>query len=91
MTRTRPIILGIVGDSAAGKSTITQGLSNILGAERVTHVCAGDYHKYDRKERAQHGITALHPDLGYLVDDPYQGPTGIRLKLGREDRPRSTF
>jgi len=66
MTRKRPIILGIVGDSAAGKTTITQGLVNILGPERVTHVCADDYHKYDRRERAQNGITALHPDCNYL-------------------------
>jgi phosphoribulokinase len=66
MTRTRPIILGIVGDSAAGKSTITQGLTNILGRDRVTHVCTDDYHKYDRKERAQHGITPLNPDCNYI-------------------------
>jgi len=66
MARQRPIILGIVGDSAAGKSTITQGLVKILGANRVTHVCTDDYHKYDRKERAQMGITALHPDCNYI-------------------------
>lgn len=64
--RRRPIILGIVGDSAAGKTTITQGLVNLLGAERVTHVCTDDYHKYDRKERAALGITALHPDCNYV-------------------------
>jgi phosphoribulokinase len=62
----RPIILGIVGDSAAGKSTITAGLVNLLGPERVTHVCTDDYHKYDRRERAQLNITALHPDCNYL-------------------------
>lgn len=66
MHQRRPIILGIVGDSAAGKTTITQGLVNILGAERVTHVCTDDYHKYDRKERAALGITALHPDCNYM-------------------------
>jgi phosphoribulokinase len=66
MTRKRPIVLGIVGDSAAGKSTITQGLVNILGRDRVTHVCTDDYHKYDRTERAQLGVTALHPDCNYL-------------------------
>jgi phosphoribulokinase len=66
MSRQRPIILGIVGDSAAGKSTITQGLVKILGADRVTHVCTDDYHKYDRKERAQMGITALHPNCNYI-------------------------
>ncbi|ACD83315.1 phosphoribulokinase [Candidatus Methylacidiphilum infernorum] len=62
----RPIMLGIVGDSAAGKSTLTGGLVNLLGADRVTHICTDDYHKYDRKERAQIGITALHPECNYL-------------------------
>jgi phosphoribulokinase len=66
MTRKRPILIGIVGDSAAGKTTITQGLVNILGPERVTHVCTDDYHKYDRTERAQLGITALHPECNYI-------------------------
>ncbi len=66
MTVQRPIILGIVGDSAAGKTTITRGLVNLLGPERVTHVCTDDYHRYDRKERAQFNITALHPDCNYL-------------------------
>ncbi len=66
MNRKRPIVLGIVGDSAAGKSTITKGLVNILGPDRVTHVCTDDYHKYDRRERAQLGVTALHPDCNYL-------------------------
>jgi phosphoribulokinase len=62
----RPIILGVVGDSAAGKTTLTRGLMNILGPERVTHVCTDDYHKYDRQERAQLGITPLHPDCNYV-------------------------
>ncbi|MFL5577626.1 MAG: phosphoribulokinase [Gemmatimonadaceae bacterium] len=66
MTRSRPIILGIVGDSAAGKTTLTAGLVNILGPDRVTHVCTDDYHKYDRQERAKLGITALHPDCNYV-------------------------
>src|SRR5271167_5231491 len=62
----RPILLGIVGDSAAGKTTITKGLVQLLGPERVTHVCADDYHKYDRIERARLKITPLHPDCNYL-------------------------
>lgn len=66
MNKHRPIILAIVGDSAAGKSTLTSGLVNILGGERVTTVCTDDYHKYDRKERAQMNITPLHPDCNYL-------------------------
>ncbi len=66
MKRKRPIILGIVGDSAAGKTTITGGLTKLLGEDRVTHVCTDDYHKYDRRERAAMKITPLHPDCNYI-------------------------
>ncbi|MCU1298333.1 MAG: udk, partial [Acidobacteriaceae bacterium] len=66
MTKRRPILLGIVGDSAAGKTTITRGLTRLLGPERVTHVCADDYHKYDRSERARLNITPLNPDCNFL-------------------------
>ena len=62
----RPIILGVVGDSAAGKTTITRGLVRGLGEDAVTHVCTDDYHKYDRAQRAELGITPLHPDCNYI-------------------------
>ena len=62
----RPIILGIVGDSAAGKTTLTRGIAQVLGEENVTVICTDDYHRYDRKQRAEMGISALHPDCNYL-------------------------
>ncbi len=62
----RPIILGVVGDSAAGKTTMTRGLVRILGEEQVTAVSTDDYHRYDRKQRAEHGITPLHPECNYV-------------------------
>lgn len=62
----RPIILGIVGDSAAGKTTLTKGIAQVLGPENVTVICTDDYHRYDRLQRAEIGITALHPDCNYL-------------------------
>jgi phosphoribulokinase len=62
----RPIILGVVGDSAAGKTTLTRGLVRVLGEENVTHVCTDDYHCYDRKQRAERNITPLHPECNYM-------------------------
>ncbi|AVZ30344.1 phosphoribulokinase [Nodularia spumigena] len=62
----RPIILGIVGDSAAGKTTLTRGIAQVLGPENVTLICTDDYHSYDRQQRAEMGITALHPDCNHL-------------------------
>lgn len=62
----RPVILGVVGDSAAGKTTITRGLVRALGEDRVEHICTDDYHRYDRQRRAETGITPLHPDCNHL-------------------------
>lgn len=62
----RPIILGIVGDSAAGKTTLTRGIAEILGEHQVTAICTDDYHRYDRQQRKEMGISALHPDCNYL-------------------------
>lgn len=63
---TRPIILGIVGDSAAGKTTLSRGIAQILGPERVSVLCTDDYHRYNRKQRKELGITPLNPDCNYL-------------------------
>lgn len=63
---TRPVLLGLVGDSAAGKTTITRGLVRVLGEEQITHVCSDDYHRYDRKQRAERAITPLDPECNHL-------------------------
>ncbi|MEO0949252.1 MAG: phosphoribulokinase [Cyanobacteria bacterium J06641_5] len=62
----RRIILGIVGDSAAGKTTLTRGIAQILGEDKVTVICTDDYHRYDRKQRAELGVTALAPEANYV-------------------------
>ncbi|HWF74472.1 MAG TPA: phosphoribulokinase [Solirubrobacteraceae bacterium] len=62
----RPIMLGVVGDSGAGKTTLTRGLVRILGEAQVTRVAADDYHRYDRRRRAEHNITPLDPRGNYL-------------------------
>lgn len=62
----RPIMLCLVGDSGAGKSTISKGCVAILGADRVTDVCLDDYHSLDRAGRQARHITALHPDCNNL-------------------------
>jgi phosphoribulokinase len=64
--RQRPVMLAIAGDSAAGKTTLTQGLVDTLGADRITSICVDDYHRYDRSERVGLPFTALHPDCNYV-------------------------
>ena len=62
----RPILLAIVGDSAAGKSTLGAGISALLGDERVTVVTTDDYHRHNRRERRELRLSALHPDCNDL-------------------------
>lgn len=62
----RPIILGIVGDSASGKTTLATGIADILGPDKVLTLCTDDYHRHDRKEQARRDITALHPEANHL-------------------------
>jgi phosphoribulokinase len=59
-------MIAIAGDSAAGKTTLTAGLVEALGPDRVTGVCVDDYHRYDREERRSLPFTPLHPECNYI-------------------------
>ena len=61
-----PIILGIVGNSASGKTTLSAGVAQILGAEHCTVICTDDYHRYSRSQRAAAGLSALDPRSNYV-------------------------
>ncbi|MDQ4095706.1 MAG: phosphoribulokinase [Actinomycetota bacterium] len=59
-------MLAIAGDSGTGKTTITKGLVEALGRDRITSVGADDYHRYDREERKSLPFTPLHPECNYI-------------------------
>ena len=61
-----PIVLGIVGDSASGKTTLTTGVAQILGEDRCTVLCTDDYHRWDRRERMAKGVSAINPQSNYI-------------------------
>jgi phosphoribulokinase len=60
------VLIGVVGDSGSGKTTISAAIAQRLGVGRVTAICLDDYHKYDRAERQRLDITALSPDCNRL-------------------------
>jgi phosphoribulokinase len=65
-TGLRPVLLGLAGDSASGKSTLSRGIEYVLGVERVGRVCTDDYHRYDRSTRAEMGVTPLVPEANRM-------------------------
>lgn len=62
----RPIILGVVGDSASGKTTLASGIASVLGPDRVAVLCTDDYHRFGRAERIKLGLTALDPRANHM-------------------------
>ncbi len=62
----KTIMLGVAGDSASGKTTISKGIVEALGPDKVTAICCDHYHKYDREQRRALHLSALHPDCNYI-------------------------
>jgi phosphoribulokinase len=54
-------VLALAGDSASGKSTLSRGIADIAGADRVRTISADDYHRFDRRTRSELGLTPLDP------------------------------
>ncbi|MGH2521353.1 MAG: hypothetical protein ACRDH2_02515 [Anaerolineales bacterium] len=46
--RTTPVLIGIAGDSGAGKTTLCQLLADVLGKSRLTVINGDDYHRWPR-------------------------------------------
>lgn len=57
----RPFLLGIVGDSGSGKSTVARAVRQLLGPENVADLKLDDYLRLTRAERLERGLTALNP------------------------------
>ena len=57
----RVVVIGVAGDSGCGKSTFLRRLNDLFGKEFMTAICLDDYHKLDRQQRKETGITALDP------------------------------
>ncbi len=91
----RVTIVGIAGDSGAGKSTYVENLRELLGEDRVTVLTGDDYHSLDRVERNQIGVTALDPwkanNLGLLIDHLWMLKQGQSIVKPVYDHTTGTF
>ncbi len=84
--RPLPFVLGIVGDSGSGKSTIAGGVRALIGPDNVTSLELDDYHRYTRAERTERGLTAHNPQVHNL---PLMQEHLQLLRRGRPVRNRS--
>lgn len=64
-SRTQALVVGISGDSGAGKTTFMADLKNILGARATILEGDGD-HKWERGDKNWQEYTHLNPKANYL-------------------------
>jgi phosphoribulokinase len=89
-----PLMVGIAGDSASGKTTFAERLERLLGRTWVTQLRGDDYHRYDRRTRDFLGLTPLHPaanDLDRLAIDLDRLSRGRTIRAPVYDHATGSF
>ncbi len=66
--KSSPIIISIAGDSAVGKTTLSQLLNNYFGDKFVDKVELDSFHKFERDDPAWEEYTHLNPDMNNLIE-----------------------
>jgi uridine kinase len=64
--RSKPLMIGIAGDSAAGKDTLAAGLASLLGEHDVVRLAGDDYHRWERGDQNWAERTHLDPRANRL-------------------------
>lgn len=65
----KPYLIGVAGDSASGKSTVTNLISQVFGEHNMLEVAGDDMHKWERGDPRWSHVTHLNPIANKLHDD----------------------
>ena len=92
--RTRPVLVGIAGDSASGKHTAHGILAGILGQDRVLSVDGDDVHRWERGHEMWKVVSHLDPaanDLYLLLEHAEALGRGQTITRVRYDHQTGRF
>lgn len=62
----KPFVIGIAGDSGAGKDTFSDSIRDLFGTHSLVTMSGDDYHLWDRHKPMWQVITALNPKANDL-------------------------
>ncbi|MES2977759.1 MAG: uridine kinase [Pseudomonadota bacterium] len=94
----KPFVLGIAGDSGAGKDTYADAITGLFGGHSVVKVSGDDYHLWDRQKPMWQVMTHLNPnandleafsnDLACLTDGKSIRSRHYDHQTGKMSKPR---
>lgn len=90
----QPYMIGIGGDSAAGKSTLTKALASVFEEQNTTIVRGDDMHKWERGNENWKTFTHLDPRANKIHEDLVQAKslkTGQSIKRSFYDHNTGKF
>jgi uridine kinase len=90
----KPISIGIAGDSGAGKSTFSKGIAKIFGNRSLAEISGDDYHNWDRSSPMWKKMTHLNPKanrLFQLVKDVRSLMDGVPVNARSYDHKTGNF
>ncbi|MBT8544353.1 uridine kinase [Polynucleobacter paneuropaeus] len=62
----KPFVVGIAGDSGAGKDTVSDAILGLFGHHSVTAISGDDYHLWDRQQPMWRVMTHINPSANDL-------------------------
>lgn len=93
----KPFVIGVAGDSGAGKDTYSDAIKGLFGGHSVTTLSGDDYHLWDRQKPMWQVMTHLNPmandlegfanDLVALTDSKSIHSRHYDHQTGRMSRP----
>jgi uridine kinase len=96
----KPFVIGVAGDSGAGKDTFSDSIRGLFGDHSVTTLSGDDYHLWDRQKPMWQVMTHLNPmandlegfanDLVALTDGKTIHARHYNHSTGRMSRPFRT-
>ena len=83
---TKPITVGISGDSGSGKDTLMDAIEDLIGSHSVVKLSGDDYHRWDRNRSC--GYTHTNPmanDLQSFSNDLFKLISGKSISQRHYD------
>lgn len=67
----KPFLIGIAGDSGAGKDTLANAITGVFGSHSVTHISGDGYRLWDRQKPMWQVMTHLNPRANAIAQFAY--------------------